>query len=122
MIRGGNHNHNNKVSENIQKDAIYIYIYIFENKYYTFFVKNSNFFSLFFQPSVHQLPQRNNTTFKSWTNNNHSTNSEISEDYEDIEWKPISRHQKTRKPINGSGTIRNLITFFQHVLSKLIFS
>ena len=79
------------------------YIYIFENKYHTFFVKNSNFFSLFFQPSVHQLPQRNNTTFKSWTNNNHSTNSEISEDYEDIEWKPISRHQKTRKPINGSG-------------------
>lgn len=54
------------------------------------------------KPSVHQLPQRNNTTFKSWTNNNHSTNSEISEDYEDIEWKPISSHQKTRKPINGS--------------------
>ena len=41
---------------------------------------------------MHQLPQRN-ITFKSWTNN-HSTNSEISEDYEDIEWKPISRHQK----------------------------
>ena len=45
------------------------------------------------------VPQRN-ITFKKW---NHSTNSEFSEDYEDIEWKPISRHQKTRKPINPSG-------------------
>ena len=39
-------------------------------------------------------------SFRHWTALDSTTNSD---DYEDIDWKPISRHQRTRKPINLSG-------------------
>ena len=43
-------------------------------------------------------------SFRHWTTLESTTNSD---DYEDIDWKPISRHQRTRKPINLSGRVGN---------------